>query len=160
MRPLSDADERLLRRLLDASASLWTELNYERQQNYFKGKSVWDTDDYRRRYVDVTGSPTAQQLIRKNGAAWESFFSLMATYEDPEDDEVTERPFGHSARSRPRLLRPAGYFVSRPITRNTGGYGPISPVLRSRATMTSWTKPPGSGGWSARPKNLSPRFAA
>ena len=104
VRPLSDADERLFRRLLDAPASLWTELNYERQQNYFecgrrggrncprRGKSVWDTDDYRRRYVDVTGSPTAQQLIRKNGAVWELFFSLMATYEDPEDDKVTQRP--------------------------------------------------------------------
>jgi len=92
VRPLSDADERLLRRLLDASASLWNEPNYERRQNYFEGQSVWETDDYRRRYVDVTGLPTAQQLIRKNGKAWESFFSLIAKYDDPEDDEVTERP--------------------------------------------------------------------
>ena len=92
MRPLSDADERLLRRLLDASASLWNELTYERRQNYFEGQSVWETEDYRKRYIDVTGSPAAQQLIRKNGKAWESFFSLIAKYEDPEDDEVTERP--------------------------------------------------------------------
>ena len=30
VRPLSDDDERLLLDLLDASASLWNELNYER----------------------------------------------------------------------------------------------------------------------------------
>jgi putative transposase len=30
VRPLSEQDERLLRDLLDASAGLWNELNYER----------------------------------------------------------------------------------------------------------------------------------
>ena len=76
VRPLSDNDERLLLDLLDASASLWNELNYERRQNFFDGESVWDTADYRKQYVGVLGSATAQQVIRKNSEAWRSFFSL------------------------------------------------------------------------------------
>ncbi|WP_186007744.1 RNA-guided endonuclease InsQ/TnpB family protein [Halanaeroarchaeum sulfurireducens] len=82
VRPLSTQDERLLRDLLDASASLWNELNYERRQQFFESDSVWDTDDYRKRYVGVLGSATAQQVIRKNGEAWRSFF---AAREDGED---------------------------------------------------------------------------
>lgn len=77
--PRSDEDEELLRRVLDASASLWNELNYERRQNFTdpgRDTSVWDTDDYRKRYVGVLGSATAQQVIRKNDTAWRSFFSL------------------------------------------------------------------------------------
>ncbi|CCQ34956.1 Neutral proteinase [Halorhabdus tiamatea SARL4B] len=82
MRPRSEQDERLLRDLLDASASLWNELNYERRQNFFDGESVWDTADYRKQYVGVLGSATAQQVIRKNSEAWRSFF---AAHEDGED---------------------------------------------------------------------------
>ena len=83
--PRSDADEELLRRLLDASASLWNQLNYERRQNFTDpdtDKSVWDTDDYRKQYVGVLGSATAQQVIRKNSEAWRSFFSLKEKGED------------------------------------------------------------------------------
>jgi len=80
--PLSGEDEAVLRRVLDASASLWNELNYERRQNFFDGASVWDTEDYRKQYVDVLGSATAQQVIRKNTEAWRSFF---AAREDGED---------------------------------------------------------------------------
>jgi putative transposase len=82
VRPLSTQDEQLLRDLLDASASLWNELTYERRQNFFDGKSVWDTADYRKQYVGVLGSATAQQVIRKNSEAWRSFF---AAREDGED---------------------------------------------------------------------------
>nr|WP_049908829.1 MULTISPECIES: RNA-guided endonuclease TnpB family protein [Halorubrum] len=82
VRPLSTEDEQLLRDLLDASASLWNELTYERRQNFFDGESVWDTADYRKRYVGVLGSATAQQVIRKNSEAWRSFF---AAQEDGED---------------------------------------------------------------------------
>ncbi|MFW5956411.1 MAG: IS200/IS605 family transposon protein TnpB, partial [Halorhabdus sp.] len=77
--PRSDADEELLRRLLDASASLWNQLTYERRQNFTdpaNEKSVWDTEDYRKQYVGVLGSATAQQVIRKNTEAWRSFFAL------------------------------------------------------------------------------------
>jgi putative transposase len=72
--PLSDGDEELLRRVMDASASLWNELTYERRQNFFAGDSVWDTADYRKRYVGVLGSASAQQVIRKNDHAWNGFF--------------------------------------------------------------------------------------
>ncbi|PSQ07084.1 IS200/IS605 family transposon protein TnpB [Halobacteriales archaeon QS_6_71_20] len=82
VRPLSTKDEQLLHELLDASASLWNELNYERRQQFFDGESVWDTDDYRKQYVDILGSATAQQAIRKNSEAWRSFF---AAQEDGED---------------------------------------------------------------------------
>jgi putative transposase len=82
VRPLSTEDEQLLRELLDASASLWNELNYERRQQFFDGDSVWDTADYRKQYVGVLGSATAQQVIRKNSEAWRSFF---AAREDGED---------------------------------------------------------------------------
>ncbi|MFP4529695.1 MAG: IS200/IS605 family transposon protein TnpB, partial [Halodesulfurarchaeum sp.] len=34
VRPCNEQDKRLLRELLDASASLWNELNYERRQNF------------------------------------------------------------------------------------------------------------------------------
>ena len=54
--PRSDDDEELLRRLLDASASLWNQLNYERRQNFTDpeiNKSVWDTEDYRKQYVGI-----------------------------------------------------------------------------------------------------------
>jgi putative transposase len=73
--PMSDADEELLRRVMDASASLWNELTYERRQQFFDGNSVWDTEDYRKRYIGVLGSASAQQAIRKNDQAWRGFFN-------------------------------------------------------------------------------------
>jgi putative transposase len=79
MVPRSDSDEELLRRLLDASAALWNQLTYERRQNFTDpdiDKSVWETEDYRKQYVGVLGSATAQQVIRKNTEAWRSFFAL------------------------------------------------------------------------------------
>ncbi|MCU4719286.1 RNA-guided endonuclease InsQ/TnpB family protein [Halapricum hydrolyticum] len=80
--PRSPEDEELLRRLLDASASLWNELTYERRQQFFDGESVWDTADYRKQYVGVLGSATAQQVIRKNSEAWRSFFAARDNGED------------------------------------------------------------------------------
>ena len=82
VRPLSEQDEQLLRELLDASASLWNELNYERRQNFFDGDSVWDTADYRKQYVGLLSSATAQQIIRKNSEAWRSFFAAHENGED------------------------------------------------------------------------------
>ncbi len=86
VRPPSDEDEHLLRDLLDASASLWNELTYERRQQFFNGESVWDTSDYRTQYVGVLGSATAQQVIHKNSEAWRSFFAAR------EDGEETAPP--------------------------------------------------------------------
>ncbi len=86
VRPPSEQDEQLLRNLLDASASLWNELNYERRQQFFNGESVWETADYRKRYVGVLSSATAQQIIRKNSEAWRSFFAAR------DDGENTAPP--------------------------------------------------------------------
>ena len=82
VRPRSESDERLLRELLDASASLWNALNYERRQQFFDDESVWNTADYRKRYVGVLGSATAQQVIRKNSETWRSFFAACEANED------------------------------------------------------------------------------
>ncbi|WP_224450254.1 RNA-guided endonuclease InsQ/TnpB family protein [Haloprofundus salilacus] len=76
--PQSDEDEELLRRLLDASAALWNEINYERRENYADPDGdVWDISEYRGRYGGVLGASTVQQIERKNREAWRSFFSLQ-----------------------------------------------------------------------------------
>jgi len=75
--PQSPEDEELLRRLLDASAALWNEINYERRENYADPDGdVWDISEYRGRYSGVLGASTVQQIERKNREAWKSFFSL------------------------------------------------------------------------------------
>ena len=75
--PQSDEDEELLRRLLDASAALWNEINYERRENYADPDAdVWDISEYRGRYGGTLGASTVQQIERKNRKAWKSFFSL------------------------------------------------------------------------------------
>ena len=100
--PCSDPDEELLRRLLDASASLWNQLTYERRQNFTDpdiDKSVWETEDYRKQYVGVLGSATAQQVIRKNTEAWRSFFALK------ENGEATGLPGYWGNKKEGRELR-------------------------------------------------------
>ncbi|WP_339104238.1 transposase [Haloterrigena salinisoli] len=75
--PQSDADEELLRRLLDASAALWNEINYERRTNFENPDGdVWEIDEYRGRYGGTIGASTVQQIERKNREAWRSFFAL------------------------------------------------------------------------------------
>jgi len=51
--PQTENDKGCLLRLLDASASLWNELTYERRQNYFGDGDVWDTSEYRGQYNGV-----------------------------------------------------------------------------------------------------------
>ena len=76
--PQSNADEELLRRLLDASAALWNEINYERRENYADPDGdVWDIGEYRGRYGGTVGAATVQQVERKNREAWRSFFALQ-----------------------------------------------------------------------------------
>jgi putative transposase len=75
--PQSDEDEELLRRLLDASAALWNEINYERREHYANSdEDVWEISEYRGRYGGILGASTVQQIERKNREAWKSFFSL------------------------------------------------------------------------------------
>ena len=98
VRPLSDTGEQLLRDLLDASAALWNETNYERLMRYndedgFEG-DVWDADTGRLegKYKGVLGASTAQQIIRKNSEAWRGFFHLTDQYHDESNTSVTEHP--------------------------------------------------------------------
>ena len=85
--PQSDEDEELLRRLLDASAALWNEINYERRENYADPDGdVWDISEYRGRYGGTLGTSTVQQIERKNREAWKSFFSLK------KKDEANGKP--------------------------------------------------------------------
>jgi len=99
VRPLSDDGEQLLRDLLDASAALWNEVNYERLMRYtdedsFKGEDVWDADTGRLegRYKGVLGASTAQQVIRKNSEAWRAFFENKKTFHDESNTSITAHP--------------------------------------------------------------------
>ena len=99
VRPLSDRNERLLRDLLDASAALWNEVNYERLIRYddedrLEDENVWDapTGTLEGQYKGVLGASTAQQVIRKNSEAWRSFFRLKDKYHDESNTSVTEHP--------------------------------------------------------------------
>ena len=99
VRPLSAKDEQLLRDLLDASAALWNETNYERLIRYdnedgLKDENVWDapTGRLEGQYKGVLGASTAQQVIRKNSEAWRAFFRLKDRYYDESNSSVTEHP--------------------------------------------------------------------
>jgi transposase len=71
--------ERKLRKLADASARLFNEVNYERRQQFFQQhqvdfKSTWDK--YYEKYKGILGV-NAQAVLQKNNEAWSSFFSLI-----------------------------------------------------------------------------------
>ena len=99
VRPLSDTGEQLLRDLLDASAALWNEVNYERLMRYndedgYEDEDVWDADtgSLEGKYKGVLDASTAQQLIRKNSEAWRGFFENKKSYHDESDTSVTKHP--------------------------------------------------------------------
>ncbi|SFR87871.1 putative transposase [Halomicrobium zhouii] len=98
VRPLSESGEQLLVDLLDASAALWNEVNYERLMRYndeegFEG-GVWDADtgSLEGQYKGVLGASTAQQVIRTNSEAWRGFFRLKDQYHGESNTLVTEHP--------------------------------------------------------------------
>jgi putative transposase len=71
--------ERRLRRLADACARLWNELNYERRQQFFNHQHVdfrgtWSK--YYEKYKNVLGV-NAQAVMQKNNEAWNSFLHLL-----------------------------------------------------------------------------------
>ncbi|MUW13237.1 transposase [Halorubrum sp. CBA1125] len=99
VRPLSNNGEQLLRDLLDASAALWNETNYQRLMRYndedgFEGEDVFeaDTGQLEGKYKGVLGASTAQQVIRKNTEAWRGFFALKDQYHDESNTSVTIHP--------------------------------------------------------------------
>jgi len=72
--------ERKLRRLANASAKLFNEVNYERRQEFFREGRVdfkGTYDKYYGKYRGELGSANAQQVLNKNNEAWSSFFSLL-----------------------------------------------------------------------------------
>jgi len=98
LRPLTDDDEQVLRDLLDASAALWNEINYQRLMRYndedgFEG-DVWDADTgaLEGTYKDVLGASTAQTVRRANSEAWRGFFENKKAYYDESNRSVTEHP--------------------------------------------------------------------
>jgi putative transposase len=98
VRPLSEDGEQVLLDLLDASAALWNEINYQRLMRYndedgFEG-DVWDTDTgtLEGKYKDVLGASTAQTVRRVNSEAWRSFFKNKKAYYDESNTSVTEHP--------------------------------------------------------------------
>ncbi len=73
------AQERRLRRLADACARLWNEVNYERRRQFFSRQRVdfrgtWSK--YYEKYKGILGV-NAQAVLQKNNEAWNSFFSLL-----------------------------------------------------------------------------------
>ena len=74
--------------VLDASAALWNEINYQRLMRYndedgFEG-DVWDADTgaLEGKYKDVLGASTAQTVRRANTEAWRWFFENKKAYHD------------------------------------------------------------------------------
>jgi putative transposase len=75
--PRNDEQEEILQRMLDASASLWNQLNYDRRQQFFSEENIWECEDYYDEYANILGSATTQQIIRANDEAWRSFFETL-----------------------------------------------------------------------------------
>ncbi|MFC6721574.1 RNA-guided endonuclease InsQ/TnpB family protein [Halobacteriaceae archaeon SHR40] len=95
VRPLSDDGEQLLRDLLDASAALWNEVNYQRLMRYNdEDEDVWDADtgQLEGRYKGALGASTAQQVIWTNTEAWRGFFQNKQKYHDESNTSVTDHP--------------------------------------------------------------------
>jgi len=113
--PQSNEDEELLRQLLDASAALWNEINYERRRNYTNPDAdVWNIEEYRGRYGGTLGASTVQQFERKNREAWKSFVSLK------EKCEANGKPSYWGNEDDGRELRTSIRITS--VTVECGGY--------------------------------------
>jgi len=71
--------ERKLRRLANASAGLFNEINYERRQQFFHGEKVSFEETWDKCYEKYKGvlGVNAQAVMQKNNEAWNSFFSLL-----------------------------------------------------------------------------------
>ncbi|ELY65048.1 IS200/IS605 family transposon protein TnpB [Natronococcus jeotgali] len=78
IRPLRKRDRLLLLEILDASASLWNEITYDRRSALFSGDDIWrsETDTYRDKYKGTIGAAAVQQITRRSDEAWRSFFAL------------------------------------------------------------------------------------
>ena len=127
VRPLSADGEQVLRDLLDASAALWNEINYQRLMRYddedgFESEGVWDADTGRLegKYKGVVGASTAQTVRRANTEAWRSFFETKKKFHDESNSSVTEHP------------EPPGFRGNQDDGRQLKG------VVRKDAYTTEW----------------------
>jgi len=103
--------ERKLRRLANASAKLFNEVNYERRQEFFHGGRVdfkGTYDKYYGKYKDELGSANTQQVLNKNNEAWSSFFSLLKLKKEeklpPHMDRVSPPSYWKNENGRKLML--------------------------------------------------------
>ncbi|MFP3311140.1 MAG: hypothetical protein RXO26_04875, partial [Caldivirga sp.] len=78
----SGSQERRLRRIADATARLWNELNYARLIQWRESKHVdfkGTEHEFYHKYKSVLGV-NAGQVIRLNNSAWKSYFELLRLY--------------------------------------------------------------------------------
>jgi len=90
----SGSQERKLRRIADAAARLWNELNYARLVQYresgevdFKGTG----HEFYHRYKGRLGV-NAGQVIRLNNSAWKSYFELLRLYKQGKLPKFVNKP--------------------------------------------------------------------
>jgi len=105
--------ERKLRRLADASAKLFNEVNYERRQQFFRGENVDFEGTWGKcyeKYKEELGV-NAQAVMQKNNEAWNSLFSLLRLRKEnklpPHMDRVGPPNYwkdGETGRRKPLLV--------------------------------------------------------
>jgi putative transposase len=108
VRPRSEKDREVFVQWLDASASLWNETNYARRQAFIEdNENVWDADTgtLKGKYKGVLSSSVAQQIIRRNSKAWQSFFSSNEKYHSGKLDEKPSPPGYWGNEEEGRVLR-------------------------------------------------------
>jgi putative transposase len=77
VRPLSESEKALLREVMDATASLWNELTYARQQQFFDEKNIWKTEEFRGQYKGPTRGRRRPDGAPEEQPAWKSLFALL-----------------------------------------------------------------------------------
>jgi putative transposase len=88
------AQERLLRRIGDATARLWNELNYTRLVQYRESSAIdfkGTEREFYHRYKSVLGV-NAGQVINLNNWMWDSFFELSRLYKQGELPKFMGKP--------------------------------------------------------------------
>ena len=111
--------------MLDASAALWNEINYERREHYADPDGdVWEISEYRGRYGGTLGASTVQQIERKNREAWKSFFSLK------KKAKPTENPDSGAAQTKVENSERTS------ATRRTQSSGENTPDSKSSSAKT------------------------
>lgn len=98
---------------MDNCVRLYNEVNFERRQAYiYFRKFEWYPKHLYKKYAQLIGSATAQQIINKNNEAWKSFLALKRL-------EAEGKLSEHIARvSMPRYWKKNGRRELRIIVRS------------------------------------------